>query len=580
MSSISAAPVPDGQKGHGGMRHGHAGRHSGESSTRNGSVGRVRGNALWGGKSALPATLAALLVVALALGAGRVQAAQGSNEADVYLSPGLEAEAQASPDGLLDVIVQARPGKKTDDVVDAVTKVQKDVAGDGSKLKRKFISIAGTSATLTGKQLLKLAERSEIESITRDGQVELTGYSNSQVWPQSAGATTSWSALGPWLNYPTIAVVDSGVTPSLPTLSPRVLAHVDLRSSSGTWGAYGHGSLVASIAAGAAEGYTSTEPRAKLVSVKVLDGAGMGYKSDIVAACDWILLNRLAYNIRVANFSLNAGGESFRYDALDRAVEALWLNGVVVVVASGNYAVEGQRSDVGYAPANDPFVITVGASDVAGTASRSDDFAAPWSAWGYTQDGFFKPEVAAPGRYMVGAVPSSANLLDQYPSRVVAPGYMWMSGTSFAAPVVAGMAASLLAKNPGWTPDQVKGAIMAGASVPTGYGSNGALGVGVVNAASSLYQSGWANPNAGLDQFLRWNAWTGRYEFDASGWYSTASANASWNSASWSSASWSSASWSSASWSSASWSSASWSSASWANASWANASWANSTDVE
>ena len=50
----------------------------------------------------------------------------------------------------------------------------------------------------------------------------------------------------------------------------------------------------------------------------------------------------------------------------------------------------------------------------------------------------FFTELAAPGRYMVGAVPPGANLASQYPSRVVAPGYMWMSGTSFAAPVVSG----------------------------------------------------------------------------------------------------------------------------------------------
>jgi serine protease AprX len=553
------------------MRHEEVGQHKGRSSTAD-SVGQTRGNALWGGKSALPAALAAALLVALTLGAGRVQAAQGSKTEDAYLSPGLEAEAEANPDKVFNVIVQARPGKKTEDIAEAVEQIQKDLPGKGAMAVRRFVSIAGTSAELTGKQVLKLAGRKEIESITRDSEVALTSYSNGQVWPQSAGVTTSWSSLDSSLNYPTIAVVDSGVTPSLPTLNPRVVASVDLRSSSGTWGVYGHGSMVASIAAGAAEGYTSAEPRAKIVSIKVLDGAGIGYKSDIVAACDWILQNRQAYNIRVANFSLNAGGDTFRYDALDRAVETLWLNGIVVVVASGNYAENGQRSD--------PFVITVGASDVAGTASRADDFAAPWSAWGYTQDGFFKPEVAAPGRYMVGAVPNGANLASQYPSRVVAPGYMWMSGTSFATPVVSGMAASLLAKNPSWTPDKVKGAIMAGASVPSGYGSNGALGVGVVNAAASLAQSGLANPNAGLDQFVRWKWWSGRYEFDASDWYSTASSDASWNSASWSSASWSSASWSSASWANASWSSASWSSASWANASWANASWANSTDVE
>src|SRR2546430_3227591 len=50
---------------------------------------------------------------------------------------------------------------------------------------------------------------------------------------------------------------------------------------------------------------------------------------------------------------------------------------------------------------NDPFVITVGANDVSGSVSTNDDMNAPWSAYGYTYDGFRKPELAAPGRYML-----------------------------------------------------------------------------------------------------------------------------------------------------------------------------------
>jgi subtilisin family serine protease len=180
-------------------------------------------------------------------------------------------------------------------------------------------------------------------------------------------------------------------------------------------------------------------------------------------------------------------------------------------------------------------------------------------------------------------VPNPSALLTLFPTRLVLSGtypYMWMSGTSFATPVVSGIAATLLSRHPSWTPDQVKGALMASVSVPSGYGSNGALGVGVVNGAGANGQSGSANPNAGLNQFVYWDSGQSRYEFDAKSWKTAASSNASWNSASWSSASWSSASWSSASWSSASWSSASWSSASWSSASWANASWASNTGVE
>ncbi|MGH3065666.1 MAG: S8 family serine peptidase, partial [Gaiellaceae bacterium] len=164
-------------------------------------------------------------------------------------------------------------------------------------------------------------------------------------------------------------------------------------------------------------------------------------------------------------------------------------------------------------------------------------------AFGFTQDGFRKPEVAAPGRYMNGSVPTGAALLTQFPERIVAPNYMWMSGTSFSAPVVSGIAASLIAKHPSWKPDQIKGAIMETVSVPAGYGSSGALGVGVVDGSAALNAAGVPNPNAGLNQFVYLNNATGRHEFDASLWYSTAFDDPAWNVASWASASWASASW-------------------------------------
>ena len=75
------------------------------------------------------------------------------------------------------------------------------------------------------------------------------------------------------------------------------------------------------------------------------------------------------------------------------------------MVASGNYGTADAASQVRYAPANDPFVISIGASDTNATQTSADDFAAPWSAWGYTYDGFQKPDIAAPGRVMDDYVP-------------------------------------------------------------------------------------------------------------------------------------------------------------------------------
>ena len=173
----------------------------------------------------------------------------------------------------------------------------------------------------------------------------------------------------------------------------------------------GHGTFVAGLAAGSAQLYAGAAPTAPIVSIDVADDKGMSMTSDVIAAVDWILANKDAKNIRVANFSLHSSvPNSFVYDPLAKAVERLWLSGVVVVAAAGNYASNGAASGVPYAPASDPFVITVGAADIGSSATTSDDLAAPWSAHGYTVDGFAKPELGAPGRYLVAPVSAGAAL--------------------------------------------------------------------------------------------------------------------------------------------------------------------------
>ena len=461
---------------------------------------------------------------------------------------------------------------------DAYTAAGEQITRD--QVKNEFSSIDGVAVTLTGRQITNLYEHADgLLSITPDAPVNTSGviqWSSSQLYPYVSGTANNWNTdqnAAIAANMPAIAVVDSGIQ-SRADFGSRLLASVNLSTlpNNSPGDGRGHGTFVAGIAAGSADGWAGAAPGANLVSIDVLDDTGMGLTSDIINACQWILDHKAQYNIRVANFSLNSAITApFFIDPLDRAVEKLWFGGVTVVAASGNYGSTSGPSGVLYSPAADPFVITVGAADLNGTSTTYDDTMAPWSAWGYTIDGFSKPDLAAAGRYMAGPVPATSTIVADRATSVVAPGYLQASGTSFAAPVVAGAAAQIIARHPSFTPDQVKGALML-TTRPVN-GAVGSAGVGELTANKAAGVNDPPNPNAGLDQFVKTDVTTGGLAFDAASWNSTALGNASWNSVSWNSASWNSASWNSASWNSVSWNSASWNSVSWNSASWNSVSW-------
>ena len=298
--------------------------------------------------------------------------------------------------------------------------------------------------------------------------------------------------------------------------------------------------MVAGIAAGSGSDYPGVAQNAPIVSVRVANQDGESMESDVIAAADWILANKDKYGIKVVNISMaGSSPASFQYDPLDQAVERLWFAGVTVVAAAGNFGT-GSAVDMSAAPGNDPFIITVGALDQNQTSDPSDDTVAPWSAYGFTADGFSKPDIAAPGRYMVMPVPMGATIPTAVPDRVVAPGYMWMSGTSFAAPVVAGAAAQILARHPDWTPDQVKGALMLTAAYLPNADWQSA-GVGEVDAAmAASLDFTPPNPNENLDTFVSSDPTTGQPLFNSAAWADAVSSEAAWSSAAWSSAAWSS----------------------------------------
>lgn len=360
-------------------------------------------------------------------------------------------------------------------------------------------------------------------------------------------------------NGVTVAVVDSGISPH-PDLNDyngysRIIARVNFTPDTlSPDDFYGHGTHIAGTIAGSGQAssqrYVGVAPEAKLVDVKVMDDWGYGTTSGVLAGLQWIYENRTAYNIKVVNLSLNSRiNESYHESALSAALEVLWFNKLVVVVSTGN----GGKQRL-YPPANDPFVITVGATDDKGTAAISDDTLPSFSAYGMTADGFFKPDIVAPGTNIVAPLSGDDNNLTwAHPdNRLPAPdtyNYYKMSGTSMAAGVVSGAVALLLEDEPNLTPDQVKYRLQTTAR-PFSRGESCSTGAGYLDIYSAVNGNSTqsANTNLQASQLL----WSGN---DPVTWGSV-----SWNSVSWNSVSWNSVSWNSVSWNSVSWNSVSWNS--------------------
>jgi serine protease AprX len=527
----------------------------------------------------VPGAVVALAVVALAGPlAPSVATAAPPNASSAYLPGTLLADAKASPAKKFRVILELR---KTAGQKAFATKVR----GLGS-LKREFRAIDGVAAELPGAAIVALSRLGDVLAITRDVRVEKTDFAPAQSWQTSVGADLFWpghegtSGVKP----PTIAIVDSGIdTTRAEDFGARVVASVGLSqlAPGATSDAAGHGTFVAAMAAGAAAAYPGVAPQADLVNLRVMDDKGMALTSDVIAAADWILQHKDEYGIRVANFSLmSAAGNSFKFDPLDHAVERLWFAGVTVVAAAGNQGNE-TRLPMVYAPANDPFVITVGAASTRDTVEQDDDTVAPFSAYGHTADGFAKPELVAPGRYVTSAMSPNATIYAAKADRVVAPGYLNISGTSFAAPVVAGAAAVLLARHPDWTPGQVKGALMLTAERLPAVADRLASGVGEIRIPLAAALLTPPNADAGLQRFVVDDpSVAGGKAFDAAAWTTAAAADPSWNAVSWSEVSWDEVSWDEVSWDEVSWDEVSWDEVSWDEVSWESVSWSESSQAE
>ncbi len=216
----------------------------------------------------------------------------------------------------------------------------------------------------------------------------------------------------------------------------------------------GHGTnMAAIIGANNTSSGDGVAPDSTLINLKVGAGDGTVDVSQVIAAIDWVVQNRdiNGENIRVINLAYNTDStQDYRDDPLAHAVENAWNAGIVVVVAGGN---DGRGVHRLGNPAMDPFVIAVGAAEVA----NNDTWKVP--IWSSTGDGVRNPDVVAPGASILSAGVTGSYLAQTYPNATCDNGGDLLirgSGTSQAAAVVAGAAALLIEQNPGLSPDQIK----------------------------------------------------------------------------------------------------------------------------
>ena len=253
------------------------------------------------------------------------------------LQPQLRTVVLAHPEDKLTVIVQ----KTAPDAP-----IEELVVKLGGVVTKDLHILRAFAAKLSGRAVLQLAANPQVRWISLDGPVESAGKSN----PTSSVPTTN-SYLDTLNVRPVwnqglrgggigVAVIDSGLSPDRDftyikrTLSfnPNSVSNSDV---------YGHGNHVAGIIAGngtdSAGAYMGIAPNVNLISLKISDETGMAYESDVVAAMQWAYDNKVGYNIRVVNVSLNSTVEqSYHLSPMNAAAEILWFSGVVVVASAGN----------------------------------------------------------------------------------------------------------------------------------------------------------------------------------------------------------------------------------------------------
>jgi serine protease AprX len=422
--------------------------------------------------------------------------------ASAFAGPKMAPDIAGKHQNTVDVIVQFKSAPGSERL--------KQISARG-QIKHVFNSIHAVHMSMPLREVEALESDPSVAYVSPDRKV--SGADSSKSWSNgwnlldmvgsTVNATSAWQS---GLNGTGIgiAIIDSGVASKDDLMGSNNSGSRIVYSQSFVPGQdpsdlFGHGTHIAGIAGGngtdssgngASQTFKGVAPNVNIINLKVLDQNGSGLASTVIAAIEQAIQLQSTYNIRVINLSLGQPVyESYTLDPLCQAVEQAWSAGIVVVTAAGNFGRDNSQGTNGYAtitsPGNDPFVITVGATNMHNTPFRFDDTVASYSSKGPTAiDHVVKPDLIAPGNNIISLLASpNCTLVATYPATQIPTStymsswgqysggkpqlsttYFRLSGTSMAAPVVSG-AAALLLQNQAWlTPDQVKARLMKTAS--------------------------------------------------------------------------------------------------------------------
>ncbi len=378
--------------------------------------------------------------------------------------------------GMVDVIVQYRQMPESSHL--------KAMQNGGATVKSKLHTIRGVSMRVPASMLAELAKNPNVAYITPDRPVSLASSNENYTTTIEKDLAVAQFAFNG--NGIGVAVIDSGIAdhPDLHNAngtSRVVYSQSFVAGDTTTSDKYGHGTHVAGLVGGSgvnsgtangyAANYAGVAPGVNFINLRVLDQNGAGTDSQVIAAIQQAITLKNTYNIRVINISLGRPTfESYTLDPVCQAVESAWKAGIVVVVAAGNDGRNNSMGTNGFAtigvPANDPAVITVGATRTAVTETRVDDGIASYSSKGPTLfDHLVKPDLVAPGNGLVSLLAAGSTLDKNYKQFEVSSSdgtskYFRLSGTSMATPLVSGTVAMMLQQHSSLTPDQVKARLM------------------------------------------------------------------------------------------------------------------------